>query len=233
MDGPSSLPPGRWKTIVRHYERCFEEHGATPKGVDWPNPEDLEARYATQLGVLSGYQGAGRPVLLDLGCGPGLMLDYLSATDQLKAVDYRGIDLSERLISAARQRWPAHEFSVRDITQDPLKEGTVDVVIMNGVLTERVDVERSAMLELAESLVSAAFRIARVGVAFNAMSRHVDWERPDLFHWSYDELAAFLTKSVSRHYGFRADYGLFEFTTFVWRHPQRPITIPRKTWWQR
>jgi hypothetical protein len=65
------------------------------------------------------------------------------------------------------------------------------------------------------------------------MSRHVDWERDDLFHWGFDEVAAFLIRDVSRHYSFRADYGLFEFTTFVWRSPQRPIPCKIEQWWKR
>ena len=71
----------------------------------------------------------------------------------------------------------------------PLPPESVDVVVMNGVLTERQGIPRPRMVELAEALVAAAFRAARHGIAFNAMSRHVDWEREDLFHWGFDEVA--------------------------------------------
>ena len=46
-----------------------------------------------------------------------------------------------------------------------------------------------SMTALAKELIVAAFNAARVGIAFNAMSRHVDWQRPELFHWGFDELA--------------------------------------------
>jgi hypothetical protein len=52
------------------------------------------------------------------------------------------------------------------------------------------------------------------------MSKHVDWERDDLFHLPYDPLAAFLKAEISRHFVFRADYGLYEFTTFVYREAE-------------
>jgi SAM-dependent methyltransferase len=221
-----------WTRIQEHYERCLRSHGATPKGVDWPNSRDLEARFATQLSILSGVPAGRCPVLLDLGCGPGLLLDYLRATDRVGSVDYRGVDISPAMIAGARERWPNHPFEVRNIISDPLPEQCVDVVIANGVLTERVGVDRVAMVKMAQSFVRSAFCSARVGVAFNAMTRHVDWEREDLFHWGFDEVAAFLKREVSRHVAIRADYGLYEFTTFVWREPQRPSPLPSSSWWE-
>ena len=71
-----------------------------------------------------------------------------------------------------------------------------------------------------ERLLPRVFAAARVGMAFNVMSKHVDWERDDLFHVPYDMLAAFLKANVSRHFQFRADYGLYEYTTYVYREPR-------------
>jgi len=45
--------------------------------------------------------------------------------------------------------------------------------------------------------VSAAYRAARYGVAFNAMSRHVDWERDDFIPLGLDEVAAFLKRDLT------------------------------------
>ena len=88
------------------------------------------------------------------------------------------------------------------------------------------------MTELAQSLIAAAFRAARIGIAFNVMSAHVDRERADLFHWPFDALAAFLKRDVSRHYSFRADYGLYEYTCFVRRAPRRGAIPEADGWWK-
>lgn len=167
-----------------------------------------------------------RPVLLDLGCGPGLLLDYLHATGRLEMVEYRGIDLSPAMVAAASARWPGRDISCRDVVSDPLPDQSVDYVIMNGVLTEKQTLSHQAMAGIAQELIVAAFAAARVGIAFNAMSRHVDWQRPELFHWGFDEVSAFLCQRVSRHYAFRSDYGLYEHTTFVWRAPRLPPALP-------
>jgi SAM-dependent methyltransferase len=218
-----------WRIITEHYEKCLRRHGATPAGVDWPSGADLATRYGVMLELLA--EAEGQQQLLDLGCGPGLLLDYLAATGQTDRVGYHGIDLSHEMVDMARARWPAHAFSCRDIILAPLPDQSVDVVIMNGVLTERVTLETETMIALAKSLVAAAFRAARTGIAFNVMNTHVDWKRRDLFHWPFDSLADFLRSEVSPHYVLRADYGLYEYTCIVRRQPRIPAPPAEAGWW--
>jgi SAM-dependent methyltransferase len=223
-----------WLPLQAHYERCLAQAGVTPAGVDWPNSRDLEERFAVQLGILDGMPPASElPSLMDLGCGPGLLLDYLTAIGRAASVRYQGIDISPLMIERARTRWTDQPFQVRDILAEPLPDQSVDVVIMNGVLTERQGIAREQMVRMAEALLSAAFQTARHGIVFNAMSRHVDWERDDLFHWGFDEVAAFLTRSLTRHIAIRADYGLYEFSAFAWRHPRRLAPGIDHAWWAR
>jgi SAM-dependent methyltransferase len=219
-----------FEVLVRHYEACLDRHGSTPEGVDWPTSHDLEARFGVMLGILD--RVSERPVLLDLGCGPGLLVDYLTAQGRLERLDYRGIDLSPRMIEAAEARWPSLQFACRDILADPLPDGGVDVILMNGVLTERRSLSQTRMIELAQALVIAAFKAARCGIVFNVMNSHVDWERDDLFYWPFDEVAAFLKRAVSRHYQFRADYGLYEYAVFVHHEAQRPQPLEKTEWWK-
>ena len=40
-------------------------------------------------------------------------------------------------------------------------------------------------------------------------------------------------REVSRHYAIRADYGLYEYSCFVWHGPQRPPAPASETWWER
>lgn len=222
-----------WLILQRHYERCLLEAGVTPQGVDWPDGRGLEARFSAQLEVLRGFPVGRRPTLLDLGCGPGLLVDYMAASDRENVVTYRGIDLSELMVASARERWPDLDFTARDIVADPLPPKSVDVVVMNGVLTERRGIPRPRMVKLAEDIVRAAFLVARHGISFNAMSVHVDWQRDDLFHWGFDEIASFLKRDVTRHFAFRSDYGLYEFTAFAWVQPQLPPPCAKQDWWSR
>ena len=56
-----------------------------------------------------------------------------------------------------------------------------------------------------------------MGIAFNVMSKDVDWERDDLFHLPLSELSSFLSKNLTRRYIIRNDYGLYEYTTYVYK----------------
>ena len=58
------------------------------------------------------------------------------------------------------------------------------------------------------------------GACFNVMSQHVDWQPRRLVSLLFDLLAAYLKANLSRHFAFRADYGLYEYTAYVYREPK-------------
>ena len=202
--------------IARHYERCLERHGATPKGMDWPNEEDLKRRFKVMLGVVKDTHRW--PVsIIDLGCGAGFLVDYLKENGLDKDFRYKGIDISQAMINSARMRHPDHEFEVRDILEDPLPAGCADYVLMNGLLTEKVDLTHEEMMEFSCLMIKGAYNSCRCGIAFNVMSTHVDWMREDLFHWAIDDVMGFLVRECSRNIVIRMDYGLYEYTVYVYR----------------
>lgn len=206
----------KYEAIYKHYEKTFDKHGANHKGMDWPKKEDLISRFAVMLELIK-QKKEEEFSLLDLGCGVGLFLDYVNVQDLKRNLKYHGIDISSKMISAANKKFPKSSFEVRDILKNPLPENKYDYIIMNGLLTEKVSLTYSDMKKFAEMIVQRAYQSARVGIAFNTMSSHVDWERKDLFHWALDDLMSFLTKKVSRNVVIRMDYGLYEYTTYVYK----------------
>ncbi len=216
----STPPTDDYLCIAEHYERCLHAHGATPRGVDWPDADDLKTRFGVMLAAMP--PSLNQPCLLDIGCGPGLLLDYLSERQRLDCYDYLGIDISALMVNEAHRRWPQYAFQQRDILREPLPPESADLVIMNGVLTEKVSLSQQAMLDFAQAIIKSSFRLTRHVLAFNVMSVHVDWQRDELFYWPFDELARFLKSEVSRHFLFRADYGLYEYTVYVYRNPVAP-----------
>lgn len=206
--------------IVRHYEECLSKYGASAKGMDWPNEHDLIKRFEVMLGVVR--KDSVCPVsLLDLGCGVGLLIDYLLERGILNDYEYHGIDISEKMIAVASERHSRYNFEARDILVNPLPLQSVDYIIMNGVLTEKRTLNSEEMEEYARLLIKTAFNSCRRGIAFNVMSTHVDWQREYLFHWPLDSVTAFLVAECSRHIVIRMDYGLYEYTVYVYREPNR------------
>ncbi|WP_229837020.1 class I SAM-dependent methyltransferase [Thalassobaculum fulvum] len=201
--------------LMRHYEACLDRHGDSHRGVDWPNPQDAETRYAVMLDLLAG--GPDDASLLDVGCGAGHLLEHIRRHD--RRIAYTGLDISPAFVELCRRKFPEQRFLCLDLLADDGLDTTFDYVVMNGVFTERVGLADAEMWDFFTRLVERAFDRCRLGIAFNVMSKHVDWERADLFHVSYDRMAEFVGRRLSRHYRFRADYGLYEFTTYVFRAP--------------
>ena len=73
------------------------------------------------------------------------------------------------------------------------------------------------MWDYFQRLVTLVFSSVEKGMAFNVMSKAVDWEREDLFHLSTDLLIDFLTKKLSRNFIIRNDYGLYEYTVYLYK----------------
>jgi SAM-dependent methyltransferase len=78
-----------------------------------------------------------RPTVVDLGCGPGLVLRDLAERDP--AATLYGYDVTPAMIAHAQQLDYAGarpSLAVHDVTAEPLphRSGTVDLVIMSSVL---------------------------------------------------------------------------------------------------
>jgi SAM-dependent methyltransferase len=207
------------RALTTAYSKTLDERGVTPEGVLWPNAADLANRYQILLGI-RGPEPL-RPDramrVLDLGCGPGFLLDYLDANKLLARVEYRGVDIVDAMIGHARSRWPDQVFELRDIRERPFAENAFDVCIACGVFTSRFGLGYRSMEVFVKETLKSAWPSVTKGLAFNVMSKHVDWERDDLFHWPLDNVMAFCKAELSRHVRFRLDYGLWEASVFVLR----------------
>ncbi len=209
------MEPKKYLSIVGHYESCLEKHGDTHLGVDWPKKDDVDKRHGVMLDVIR--HGGPTPIsLLDFGCGASHLYEYI-LKHRLSGIRYSGLDLSEKFIDLSRRKFPLVDYYCLDVLDDDTGLPEFDYVVMNGVFTEKRDLSFDDMLEYFQAVIGRVFAKTRVGMAFNVMSKHVDWERDDLFHLPFDVLARFLTRELSRHFVFRNDYGLYEYTTYIYK----------------
>ena len=210
MDGAS------YQSLIDHYEGCLQRHGDSHLGVDWPNQHDAATRYRVMLDVMGADVSAPNVSLLDFGCGAAHLWQYM--TDEGRAnVQYIGLDASPKFVDLSRAKYPQLEFHCLDALNEDALLPMADYIVMNGVLTEKRDMSFDAMWDYSQRLLERVFPAARRGLAFNVMLKHVDWERDDLFHLPFDTLMAFLRQRLSRHVRLRADYGLYEYTAYVYR----------------
>jgi SAM-dependent methyltransferase len=209
------------RMLAEVYAAALAADGATPRGVLWPNAQNLATRFDILLAPLElAGDCATTPVkLLDLGCGPGLLLDYLAEQGLLAAVDYTGVDVFDATLQLAAKRWPQNRFELRDVRDRPFEAGAFDYCIICGAFTGRFQVRYTDMENLVRETLRVIWPSVRLGLGFNVMSKHVDWEREDLFHWPLDDMLAFCKADLSRHVSLRLDYGLWETAVFVRKEP--------------
>lgn len=207
----------KYYSIIDHYESCLQKYGDSHQGVDWPNVEDMLTRYKVMLDVQKFDPNAAiKATLLDFGCGTAKLLEFINEKNY-SAIEYCGLDISQKYIDVCVSKFRETKFYCTDILKDGLVIEPVDYIIMNGVFTEKRDLSFEEMYDYFTEMLETLFPFCKRGVAFNTMSKMVDWEREDLFHLPIDLLSSFLVKKLSRRFIVRNDYGLYEYTTYVYR----------------
>jgi hypothetical protein len=214
MDAPGYLG------IASRCDAALREYGDTAKGAEWPNQADREVRFEVMLDLLR-RDVSSRIELLDFACGTADLLRYMRSRN-ISHVDYRGADISEEALGLARQKFPDTRFTSIDVLRATDGEVAVlaaDYCIIDGLFTVKHPLSDGEMWTFLTRVVSRLWPLMRKGIAFNVMSKHVDWERSDLFHLPYDQAAEFLHRLAGRNIAFRADYGLYEYTCFAFKQP--------------
>ncbi len=135
--------------------------------LEYPNPQVQERifEHAVEKFDLNGKK------ILDVGCGLGYLKKFLDARAPGYA-SYRGIDLSEKMVAGARQRFGDH-FERRDVIAEPFAENEFDVVFLLSVLGYPITEDPFGYMS---TLLRTLFRFAREGLVFShlAPGRRVD-----------------------------------------------------------
>jgi SAM-dependent methyltransferase len=211
---------GDYRQIVEESERWLKRYGDRPEGVGWPIAKDAPTRYRVMLELIRPEHRAGVR-LLDFGCGLSHLYEYIRR-EGIAGIQYSGLEISAAYLEISRGKHPDVTFYDIDVLKDDAGLPEFEYVVMNGIFNSRVRMGQEEMFGLVQSLVARVFAHARHGIAFNVMSKQVEWEREDLFHLPMDQLADFLARKVSRHFVMRHDYGLYEYTTYVYREATAP-----------
>lgn len=206
----------RHHEIVRACEADLARHGDNFLGMGWTKKwEYAQLRYRIMAEAIRSRD----PVtVLDIGCGASHLKEYIDANG-LDHVEYSGLDLSQAYLAVSRRKFPDVVYYEADILESAVAIPVHDYVIMNGLFNFRGSMSFGEMWEYMQAMLVRADRLCSQGFAFNVMSTCLDWEREDLFHLPFDTLAKFLDANISRSFTIRHDYGLFEYTTYVYKSP--------------
>jgi 2-polyprenyl-3-methyl-5-hydroxy-6-metoxy-1,4-benzoquinol methylase len=182
--------------LHQHYAKTFGQYGATAKGVDWGDENELLVRYDKILGVLRKdfAELPAEPSLLDVGCGWGGLLRRARNLDL--ALRYTGIDVVEAMVEHGRREFTGAEFIHGDVFA--LDEtGQYDFVVCNAILTQKLSVTIPEMEAYLRKLVRKMFSLCRHGISFNAMSTRVNYMVDNLYYQNPADLMAWLLAEIS------------------------------------
>ena len=206
-----------YQKIVSRYENCLDRYGDNYKGVDWSSERDAQTRYEVMLGLI--HSSETKVSLLDFGCGASHLYQCI-LDNRCNHIEYSGLDLSRQFVELSQKKFPSVVYYCLDILEQPQQLPSFDYIVMNGVFTSKDPLTHDEMSSYFKRLLTSVFEKARVGLAFNLMSPHVDWEEENLFHLPLDELSRFLVASLTRHFIIRHEYGLYDYTVYLYRQPR-------------
>jgi len=211
--------------LKNYHQKVFSEHGATAKGVDWNNEDEVILRYDKMLKVIDMdfYKGPAKPSMLDVGCGWGGMAKR--ALDIEAPVDITGVDVVEEMIVHAQNHYPKFNFQTCDIFTLQETEA-YDFVVCNAILTQKHNVSIPEMEMFAKRLIRKMFSLCRYGIAFNMMSTRVNFTVGNLYYQNPIELFTFLLNEVSPRVVIDHGYSslqsgvgkYYDFTVYVYKH---------------
>lgn len=191
--------------IAAYYSGKLQEHGATPRGVDWNSADGQRLRFEQLTRLFSGEDFS----VVDLGCGYGAFLDYL--LEQQIPCEYHGYDLSESMIETARSRHPGQGRFF--LGSQP--EETVDFIVASGIFNVRMEHNDEAWTAYLEETLDQMHAHSRRGFAFNCLTSYADRKRADLYYPNPGQLFDRCRRMYANNVALLHDYGLWEFTILV------------------
>ena len=172
------------RTIRTSYDTIAEDYAARIHGELAHKPFDCE--------LLNSFaeQAKGQGLVADVGCGPGMVTQYLHD----RGVSVIGLDLSPRMLEQAKRRHPDLQFRAQDFTRLEVNDNEWAGIV---ALYSLIHVPR----EEVESVVRDFFRVLQPGglllLGFHVGTeiRHASdwWGQPVDLNFVFFEMAEMLT----------------------------------------
>lgn len=193
---------------IQSYNDTFAKYGPdSPQSLKWGTKQTQYFRFK----ILSEIADITDAVILDYGCGLGDLLDFLLS--QGFAGKYIGVDINERLIAAAKQKYPNGEF----IQGTEFPEN--DYCLISGIFNDRLHDDAEYQLRFLRDTLSKAFQSSRKGIAFNAISTFVEKKSDDtMWHFGPFELGEWCVQNITPFVTVRHDYRRGNFTIYLFKN---------------
>lgn len=205
-----ALDPKATDDIIAFFQAKVEEHGATPKGLDWNGTESHEIRLANVCKAVDRTSGFS---INDYGCGYGALAEFMERSGY-SDFRYRGTDITPGMIETADKTYyrPEWDFAVGGIEALRPADFTVASGVFNKIMTD----DHASWMAYVKDCLRAFHDNSHRAFSCNFLTSYSDVEymRNDLFYPDPRELFDF-GMGLSRSATILHDYGLYDFTLIV------------------
>lgn len=164
--------------LVQFYQAELARYGPDdPRALHWISQHTQGTRFKVLYELLHDWRGIS---IADIGCGLGDFCGFLTeqghpvvplgdssggSTLRPGAVQYVGYDISPKLITAAKEKYPQGRFEVRDILSEGMVE-PVDYVMVCGTFNIRLENHEKFLFDM----LRVMYESCRRAVAFNFLA---------------------------------------------------------------
>jgi tRNA G46 methylase TrmB len=196
-----ALDPEDATYVVQRYQERIAEHGATFASLNSGSEAKQKMRHEVHASSLR----ALKPSVLEIGCGLGDFYKYL--LQHHHDCSYNGYDIVPEYVEECRRLYPEATFEKRNVFLNGIN-GTYDTIVMSQVLNNRY--RKSDNMQVMKRALELAFEHTRVSVSVDMISSYVDFQNPELFYYSPEEIFR-IAKTIAPRVLLRHDYRGFEF----------------------
>jgi hypothetical protein len=198
--------------IRSYFAGKLEQHGATPRGVDWNSNGAQDTRFLQLSKIIDHPE---RPFsILDYGSGFGSFYDFL-LTRNIKPQSYVGFDIVEGMVTKGRELHPGDAGVEFSSTDDGLP--VCDYVVASGIFNIKLETDYETWTEYTIKTITRMNDLADRGFSFNLLTKYSDADhmRPDLYYADPGYIFDVCKRKFSRNVSILHDYDLYDFTVIV------------------
>ena len=198
------------RSMREMYSNRYDIHGHSRKTLGWFKRKQ-EMRFMI---LTSEFQRLGAiPSITDIGCGFGDLNFYLAK--QKIDYTYLGIDCVEQFITKASELHAKEniEFQIGNYLEENMPE--CDYSIGSGIFNYKFNAIDN--YHYIDAVIEKAFKLSRVGVAFDFLSNKVDYQKYEHTFHSDPKTILDIGYKYTRNLSLRNDYAPFEFSLFLFK----------------
>lgn len=196
---------------ISYYQALIKLHGATPEIVGWGSRQSQAMRFEVMRQELDFPSST----VLDVGCGRGDLLAYLSKHGAAPK-NYSGMDIVDKMVEIAQQLHPGASFTCGDFSDQNIQITGADYVVSSGLFNLVMEDHENWM----EQLIVRMYKLAGVSAAFNVISHLADEHKAGFYYADPTRWLSFCL-TLTPYVRVRHDYAKHDLTFFLFNKQQR------------